>query len=62
MAQLVCDVLRGCVEYWAHTSGVLGDHLEKTICSFGAPAVAAAISLNDGVLTDLIRRDRKPDC
>jgi hypothetical protein len=105
MAQLVCDVLRECVEYWDsvfwhdavhpsaqyrphrvtdvedlegweyshcpngdymifvardHTFGVLGDHIEKTICFFGAPAVAAAVALNNGVLTDLIRRDGKP--
>ncbi|MGW6933663.1 DUF2716 domain-containing protein [Lentzea sp. NPDC054927] len=105
VAQLVCDVLRECVEYWDsvfhhdavhpssqyrphrvtnvddldeweyshypngdymifvskdHAFGVLGDHFEKTICFFGAPAVTAAIALNDGVLTSLIRRDGKP--
>jgi hypothetical protein len=105
-AQLVCDVLRECVEYWDsvfrhdavhpstqyrphrvtdvedledwehshypngdymifvsrdHTFGVLGDHVENTICFFGEPAVAAAVALNNGVLTDLIRRDGKPN-
>lgn len=44
-----------------HTFGVLGDHVEETICFFGGPAVAAAVALNNGVLTDLIRRDGKPD-
>src|ERR1043165_5483020 len=105
VAQLVCDVLRECVEYWDsmvhhdgvhpswqyrphrvmdidelngweyshypngdymifvskdHTFGIVADPFEETICFFGASAVAAVTALNDGVLTNMLRRDGTP--
>jgi hypothetical protein len=75
VAQLVNDVLRECVEYWDsshypsrdymifvardHSFGVIGDHIENTTCFFGAPAVTAALALNDAPVA-MLRRMCRP--
>ncbi|MFI9815426.1 DUF2716 domain-containing protein [Saccharothrix variisporea] len=40
-----------------HSFGVVGDHVERSLCFFGVPAVAAARRLNKGVLTRTLRED-----